>query len=114
MGRRELIQQTVAPRSQAWPGASGGKRGLLNLASAGLKLGAAACLALLLMHDQASLSSNALSQRSFSNLQRHVCRLAEQLGRRLNLGPAANGSIIELLQPKLFGAHHAITMMRRP
>jgi hypothetical protein len=42
------------------------------------------------LNDLAGLCSNAFSQGSFSNLERQVCRLTEELRRRLDLCPAAN------------------------
>jgi hypothetical protein len=108
LGKPHLLGPSMRARVATAIFGRGGKRHqrdaaqLVGLLSAGITTR----IAVLPMHDQAGLSGNALSQRSFFHLQRQICRLTEQLKRRLDLCPSANRSLIELLQANLLRAHH--------
>jgi hypothetical protein len=63
------------------------------------------------MHSQTNLGCVAFNQRPFSYLFGQVRRLTDELRRRLNLSPAANRSVIKLLQTDSLRARHALGVM---
>jgi hypothetical protein len=63
------------------------------------------------MQGQANLGSVAFNQRPLSDFFGQVRRLTNELRRRLNLGPAANRSVIKLLQADSLRGRHALGVM---
>jgi hypothetical protein len=77
-----------------------------------LSAGVTTRIAKLLMHAQANLGSVTFNQRPFSYFFGQVRRLTNEMRRRLNLSPAANRSVIELLQANFLRTRHALAVMQ--